>query len=314
MTFQKVDFLIGFHSQYDVLHHFTRKLYEAGLRAGLDCRILDRQEMQNLPKHSPPDLSIGFNGIPRNAQDVLLCDVFKIPYLSILVDPPYRFWYVTKSPYSLVSCDDQYGCKLLDQVNFRRSFFLPHGVEPELEPDPNVKKVFDTVMLTTFIDFEAIKENWKNLFPPVICKVMEEAAEIAFFEPRISFIASFNTLLDEAQSKNPPQLFENVLMTRVLEELEIYIKGKDKYLLATSIKEATLHIFGDTISKKSWKDYLGKNHPNIFPHGPVSFSQALEIIKQSKVLLNANIKNKEGAHERIFAGSTCHPPLRHPGV
>lgn len=301
----KVDFLMVRKSQYEVLHYFTYKLFEAAKRAGLNCRLLHGDDIITVSQEDPPDLSVGFNGVPRNKDNQMICDLIRRPYLSLLVDPPYRFLYVTGSPYTMITCDDRFCCTLLNSLEFTRNFFLPHAVEPELSPDSQQEKIFDVVMLATFIDFKHLRESWKTKFHPVVRQVLEETAEYTFSEPTVSFIAAFNGILDIALQKHPHTLFEKSVINEALQDLELYIKGRDRYLLATAVKDVPLHIFGAAGETLTWKDYLGKNHPNIFPHAPVQYPQALNILKQAKILLNPNLKNKDGAHERIFAGIAC---------
>jgi glycosyltransferase involved in cell wall biosynthesis len=45
-----------------------------------------------------------------------------------------------------------------------------------------------------------------------------------------------------------------------------------------------------------------QSHSNIHFHQPVSFEEAFKVMRESKILLNSSIKNKEGGHERIFMG------------
>ena len=40
----KIDVLMPNFSQYNALHYFTRKFYEAFQRAGHECRLLDGEE------------------------------------------------------------------------------------------------------------------------------------------------------------------------------------------------------------------------------------------------------------------------------
>lgn len=302
---KKVDVLLPKTSQYSVLHHFTKKFHEAFLRQGLSSRLLDGEDRINVPSRDPPDFLTGFNGALFNHQHQLTCDVLGIPFLSCLVDPPYRFLYLVDSPNTIIACDDRYCCTLLESINFNRTFFMPHAVEPELSPDPTLERNFDVVMLATFIDYKMHKQNWKSFFPLGICKIMEEASEITFSDPKISFLHAFNVLYEALSKKYPKSKFENVSMAHVLQHLEIYIKGRDRALLAKSITDMPLHIFGSSLDQLNWKTYLKEKHPNVFYHGPVNYFQALDIMKQSKIILNPSLKNKDGAHERIFAGYAC---------
>lgn len=289
-------------SQYRALHHFTFKLHEAIQRAGFQSRLLENQEQYSILHTDPSDLIVGFNGVPRTNQKELLCDDLKIPYLSLLVDPPYRFFYLVQSPWTIIGCDDQFGCTLLQSLDFTRSIFLPHAVEPELSPLKDEEYLFEVVMLATFIDYEERRNQWKSKFPPSICKVMDDAIELTFSDPTVPFIAALDLALIEDQKKHPTVPFEGVFLTEVLEELEIYIKGRDRINLLKAVPDCTVHLFGHTVDELDWKKYLGTKHPNIAVHSSVSYAQALEIMKKSKILLNPSIKNKAGAHERVFTG------------
>lgn len=302
---KKIDVLMIRMSQYNVLHHFTAKLYEAFVRAGCSTRLFEGDGIVKGPKDAPPDMTVGFNGAPRNAAHELFCDNYHIPHLSLLVDPPYRFLYLTSSPYTLIGCDDRVGCSLLQTVDFKRGFFLPHAVEPELAPLPDQERIFDVAMLATFIDHEQRRKKWRSLFPPALCKIMDIAIEITFSDSTTSFITAFNNVLLYQQKKHPKRTFEGVFLGNVLEELEMYVKGRDRAALIKSVPDSMVHIFGNNLDQLDWKSYLGTKHPNIYVHGSVSYPQALEIMKKTKIVLNPSLKNKDGAHERIFSGLAC---------
>jgi spore maturation protein CgeB len=300
---QKIDVFLPRSSQYGVLHHFTRQLYEALGRRGFTCRLLEGEDQLYVPLQDPPQLTIGFNGAPRDAEQRLFCDRLKVPHLACLVDPPYHFPYLFKSPYILISCDDRMGCLLLSELGFERSFFLPHATESELfSTDETPERLFDVTLLASFIDFEGRRQRWKKKFPSPICQALEEAIDMIFSGQPISFIQAFNHVLGQVQQKYPPDHFKNLNYTKLLKELELYVKGRDKAQLLHAIHDVPIHIFGGTIDKMSWKQYLAKSESPIYAHGSVSFEQALKIMKKSKILLNPALKNSDGAHERVFAG------------
>lgn len=294
----KIDLLVPRTSQYDVLHHFTRKLYEAFVRAGYSCRLLEKDAQLDIPKKDPPDLSIGFNGAPRNTAGQMFCDFLKVPHLACLVDPPYHFLYLYNSPYVITACDDRIGCRLLQTLGLERTLFLPHAVEPELLHEKPLESHFDVVMLATFIDFEKRRKDWRDKYPAPICKAMDSAAEMAFADPKISFIAAFDSVMEGLNRSG--KTFKEINLNEVLQDLEYYIKGRDRVELAKAVK-TPLHLFGGSIDGMGWKEYFD-GRKNIHVHSPVNYSQALQVMKRSRILLNPSFKNKEGAHERVFAG------------
>lgn len=291
---KKVDLLLPNRSQYGAIDHFIEKLYAAFLRAGLKARLIPPEKFETTFRKSPPDLSIGFNGGPRNEAGELLCDIYKVPHLALLIDPPYRFPYLLNSPYVTIACDDRICCEIVKEKGFKKVFFFPYAVEPELAPELNEEKIYDLVMLATFIDFEQIRAEWPSKYGQKTAKALCDAADITFEDKQKSFITAFQ--------ESYPEPFDWVTLSPVLQELELYVKGKDRALLAQSLGDNILHIFGGTQGKRGWKDYLGKKYPSVYTHTAVSFEESLNIMKKTKILLNACLKNKEGAHDRIFSG------------
>ena len=286
----KIDILMPTKSQYEVLHHFARKLNEAFARQGAECRLLAGDERLYASLRSPPDFTIGFNGAIKMEDDSLFCDHIKVPHVSCLVDPPFRFLEITKSPYVMIACDDKEGCTLLKGRDFKRTVFMPHAVERELSPDTSQERLYDIAFLGTCIDAEARRKLWKKHFPVQVCRYMEEAAQVGLDESPISFMSVLLKYLDPAKYQ------------RVFEEVEVYIKGVDRLRLLEAFPGRTIHIFGSELDE--WKKVL-KTHENIVVHGPVSYEQAIEVMQKTKVLLNSSIKNKLGAHERVFTGAAC---------
>jgi spore maturation protein CgeB len=215
----------------------------------------------------------------------------KVPHVSCLIDPPYRFLELTKSPWIIISCDDQEGCSLLRERNFDRTFFLPHAVGMDIETDQK-KRIYDVVFLGTCINPEIHKKQWKKMFSSEICTYMEEAARISLEDGDPSFMSILATHLD-------PETHQ-----QAFEEVELYIKGVDRLQLVEAFTESNVHVFGSSTDKHNWQ-YILKKHQNIMVHPPVSYEQAIEVMKQSKLVLNSSIKNKYGAHERIFTASAC---------
>lgn len=296
----KIDVLLPDHSSYEVLHHFTRKIFEAFQRAGYSCRLLEGEQRYRLPLESPPDFTIGFNGALKMDGGKLYCDYIEVPHIACLVDPPYRFMELTLSPNILLTCDDEYCCTDFRETVFANTFFMPHAVEKELAMQPKVEKIYDVAMLATFVDCERRKKEWEKKFPTDICQGMQEAVKITLNDETTSFIFALKKTLGKFlndQSEKP-------LLKEIFSEVELYIKGRDKLDLLQSITDREVHVFGGSIDQENWKKAF-KNHPNIVVHPAVTFLEALQIMKQTKILLNSCIKNKQGAHERLFSGSAA---------
>lgn len=304
MSIKRIDLLLACQSQYHVLDHFCTKMYEALCRAGYSCRLLGMNGALQKLGEDPPDLTISFNGVPTTISNVFVCDYLLIPHLTCLVDPPYRSRGAMTSPYIILACDDKSGCDYLKSKKFDLYTFMPHAVEPEISPDPLHEPVYDAVLLATFIDYEVRRFKWRLNYPPVLSNILEQAADLTFTDETTSFMEAFQRLAAE-KSKELESLPGKINYPQLYSDLELYVKGRDRAELVKSIRDAEVHVFGSGFQGYTWKRYLGKEHPNIIVHDGVEYSEALEIMKKSKIVLNCNIKNKYGAHERIFAGMAC---------
>lgn len=287
-----IDVLLPSSSQYSVLHHFANKLYEAFVRQGAKCRLLSGDERIFATLNNRPDFTIGFNGALKMEDGSLFCDQINVPHISCLVDPPFRFLELTKSQNIVIACDDQEGCALLINRGFERTVFMPHAVEPELTFDPKIERIYDIVFLGTCMDAEKWKKQWKKRFSPQIVHLMEEASSACLQDDVTSFMSILLTHLDPVEYQE------------VYEAVEIYVKGVDRLDLLRSFPDSMVHVFGAGMEKDSWKKIFKKNG-NMVIHPPVTYDEALEVMKRSKVVLNSSIKNKFGAHERVFSAAAC---------
>jgi hypothetical protein len=182
---------------------------------------------------------------------------------------------------------------------------LPHAVEAELAPGPAQIRPYDVTMLATFIDCERKKQVWRDMFPAEICKAMEKAIVETMGDDTTSFLLAVTQALYPLLWTNGGTLaIKPETYYLIFAEIELYIKGRDRIDLIESLPDCRIDIFGSSIDSLSWAEYF-KGHPNITVHPAVSYTQALEVMKQSKIVLNSSIKNKAGAHERIFSAAAC---------
>src|SRR5262249_18574257 len=87
----------------------------------------------------------------------------------------------------------------------------------------------------------------------------------------------------------------------VLDDLETYIRGKERLELVKAVKDAKVDIFGSSSPTANWKKLLGNGHSNIVVHDGVPFDQALELMHKSKIVLNSCAWIKNGTHERTLS-------------
>lgn len=291
-------------NQYQVLHHFTRSLSDALSRTGIDTQLLSAEYDQSSAiealRDGKPDCTLAFNG-PLPDDQGFLCDRVQIPHVSCLVDAPHTYIPLIRSALSIVTCADRFHCDFLEGFNFHQVLFMPHAVDQAaiVPPHAQTNRPYDLLLLASFIDCDAIRKKWKKNYSAAMRKVLEEAAEISLTERNIPCVQALAQALDHyaktVDGLDPTKIDFVVL----LDELENYIKGKDRLALVQSITEVPLHIVGT--ESDAWKKYLGKAK-NITVAPSVSYEDALHLMRQSKIVLNSTPTKKNGAHERIFGG------------
>ena len=306
---KRIDLFMPPKSQYQVLHHFTEELAEALTRNGVYCRVMEAERDQ--PKKfldqlfsDPPQCTLSFNGLLPDNEGRFFCDLVRIPHVACLVDAPNHYLPLIRSKYTVVTCVDQFFCDFFQGMNFNHVLFMPHGVDRNLVAKSPIKaqRQYDVLMLASFVDFEAVRESWKQKYNSAILKALDEAAEIALNDKTISCAVALAQSLDNLMKSGSYFDSTQLDFVSLLDQLDDYIRGKDRLEVVKAIKDAKVHIFG--IESHKWKKYLGHS-PNVVTEEAVPYDQAVRLMQQSKIVLNSSPTLKNGAHERILAGIAC---------
>lgn len=306
---KRIDLFMPPKSQYQVLHHFTEELAEALTRVGVSCRVMEAERDQ--PKKfldqlfsDPPQCTLSFNGLLPDNEGRFFCDLVRIPHVACLVDAPNHYITLTRSKYTVITCVDQFFCDFFHGMNFNHVLFMPHGVDRNLTEKSPLKadRPYDVLMLASFVDFEAVREGWKNKYSSEMCKALDEAAEIALCDKSISCAMALAQSLDNLMKSGSYFDSSQLDFISLLDQLDDYIRGKDRLEVVKAIKDAKVHIFGNESHK--WKKYLG-NAANVVTKEAVPYDQAVGLMQQSKIVLNSSPTLKNGAHERILNGIAC---------
>ncbi|MBS4168004.1 glycosyltransferase [Parachlamydia sp. AcF125] len=300
----RIDVLMPESSQYQVLHHFSEKLYEALCRAGLNCRLLKGEEIENTLLRDPPDLTICFNGAPLDAEGNFLCDLIQKPHLSYLVDVPYHYYGLLQSPHISIACVDEFFCELLESLHFSNHLFLPHAVEREVLEQTEQSKTFEIVMLASYIDCKSRMQQWKKNYPAYLAKAMQFAVHQTFADSSTSFIEAFNWELNQQIKQIQRFDLRAIPYFTIFREIELCVKGKGRIDLIKALKDLPVHLFCSTEDQAYWKKALGKEARTTF-HPPIDYAASYDVMKTSKIVLNSSPHLKRGGQERILGGLAC---------
>lgn len=300
---KRIDIIRSCRSQYKVQHHFTTCLHSALLKLGIESRLFDINEADKFietMRHDPPDCTLSINGLLPDEQGLIACDITHIPHVSYLIDALGNYFvHLIRSPYSIITCIDRATVDFFNDFGFKRALFMPHAVESSLYADADSLRPYEVVMLASCIDYERISLLWKDKFPPWFCMDLEEGVQMALENDTLSSSQVFEKVLTKlryATGIDPSSLDIYAL----LHDFDMYVRGRDRIELLQNIDTAQVHVFGAA----NWSKYLG-HKSNIIIHPPISFTEAHEIMKQSKIVLNSCPTIKNGLHERLLAGIAC---------
>ncbi|MEM1283603.1 MAG: glycosyltransferase [Chlamydiota bacterium] len=304
---KRIDLFMPPRSQYGVLHHFTQNIAEALERHGVRTRVLEADYHNPAPFidaliKDTPDCTLSLNGLLPDEKGNFFCDMIGIPHVAFIVDSQNLFIPLTYSPLTAIVCSDQFSCEFFRGLKSKNVLFMPHGVDKNIHIDEGVDRCYDVAVLCSLIDYEGNRRQWEEKYDSAVCQAMDEAVEVTLSDSSTSYIEALVQAVDRqmelSYSLNPTKID----FIGVMDDLEMYIKGKSRIDAINAIKDARVDIFGSASETANWEQYLDKKNKNHVVHEPVPYMQALEILGQSKILLNASPWIKNGAHERIFYG------------
>ena len=291
-------------SQYGVLPYLTNEIHQAFLRQGVACKLLiaERENPEPFLKSifsNPPDCTFSINGLLPDESGQFFCDMIKIPHIACLTESFTEFSALVQNKLNIITCPDAFACQYFRGLGYDQSIFMPHGVSPNLKPDLTLSKKYDVLFVGSCIDYEYIREEWKRKYSKTICDALDNAQEIVLSDYSTNYIEALVQALNTATQKEKLDT-DSFNMLEVIQELELFVKGRDRVELIRAIKDTPVTVFGGTIGLKGWDHYL-KDKKNVKIHSPIPFESAMEAMKMSKIVLNSSPASKNGAHERIFA-------------
>lgn len=298
------------YSRCGVLHQFTRDLNEAFVRAGIASHLLE-SEFNNPAKFvdaifaAAPDCTLSFNGLLPDEQGRFFSDLVKIPHVACLVDSPNSFVQLAQNKRTIITCVDRFYCQFYRGMGMKHVTFMPHATNSLITPGDPDKKKYDAVLLASFLDYEVLRSKWTEKYPTAVHWALHEAAEESLRDANRSYVEIFAEAFDRQLRSIGGVDPSQIDLVAILQDLEDYINAKDRVELVKSLQGIRLDIFGTAQNSGIWEKFLGKEHSNITVHDAIPYTEALEVMKQSRVILNSCPKLRLGGHERVFSGAAC---------
>jgi hypothetical protein len=291
--------IIEGQSQYGVFNSWQDALYREFSRLGIPAEKVPIAKSLARP-FAPHEVSLGFN-LTRQWSYERRMD----RHVAWIVDHPsfqsnFFMASVTGFPVDYDRCVlglvDEHWTRFAQEVyEFPHAHFLPHATSLEQAASPaTTERKYDVVMFASFCDPDECRNN---LFQFVdaqmpVCRPLIESYVHSFdyhVAPRLD-----EALLTAIRRLNFPAPVIKIFMSAVFPQLDLYHRYRNRLKLIRSLTKSSVHIFGNG----PWRSV---NLPsNIVIHDSVSHRQALEILKETRVLLNHVPTLTAGGHERVF--------------
>ncbi|WP_066022696.1 MULTISPECIES: glycosyltransferase [Clostridium] len=292
---------------YDMMQYFADKLdlafKEEGFESGIiDLNSLDKMQFADEIKQKKPKLCIGFNSMSFNYNNIAYYRYFDLKHLSIMVDHPiYHIPTIDLNYDNLyILCNDVGRVNYLrNEIKIKNAYSMLLGADKNIECSSD-KRDKDIVFFGTMIDYEELRKSWKVKFGKPINKLLNDAIEVGMYNSFLPVHEALNISMSyngyDKISENDKMKFQLVL----LPEIDGYLRFFNRHKYIEKIKTHKIHIYGNDV----WTKFL--NRDNVILHSPVGINDSIEILKRSKISLNATMTLVyNGITERVLNSAMC---------
>ncbi len=300
-------------SQYGAISYFINQMIEGFKACGINADVIkyvDLDEAGHLKGLTDSDLIFSFNGGVNDLGEFR--ESFNrdgIPCWIYMLDHPYhhydRFSNIRRK--QIVSVMDRKHLEYLENhyPEIGCKVFVAHGGSAAERMDIAFKdKCYDIVFFGTYTKpqscmdcFDKYDETMKKLLIKIADDVWN--GKETTLEDSVTHNFNENHILEK-------HLFENqgaiVDIMPYLCGLDGYIRNKKRDLLIRTALKAgyEVHVFG--IGWEDFEDYEGNN---LYIHDNVDYAESLDIMANSKIVLNNMPLLTDGSHDRIFSALAC---------
>lgn len=305
--------LILFAGVYDTLDIFTDQLKKAFEERGYEIMLFDSRNMQeSLVRLSdfirqPVRAALTFNNLGFNMELVKGRNIWEdlgIPCINILMDHPFCYKpALDAAPMNgIVLCIDRNHMKYLNRFHSKIPVtgFLPHG-GIEL---PGVKKPIREREIDVLYAGGLSKRFAANVMPDFTKYKGFDQEELCrrVYEDVTAHPYKTTEQGIEEQLLKMGVLLEDARLGQVIADfhfLDLYIVSyfRERAVAAVANAGIELHLYG-----AGWEDCAWISLPNVHYMGKVSADRIVELMRNTKIVLNTMTWFKDGTHERVFNG------------
>jgi glycosyltransferase involved in cell wall biosynthesis len=296
--------------QYGAVNVFAESLGRGLETLGKKVSFVDFRERETVTERlraallAGPELIVSFGAIASDIKsgDAIVYDLLPCPFAAVLVDHPFYQLDRFGLKNLIITCFDRTHLRFLKNMpgaSFRTGF-LPHGgCAPESAPSS--ERPVDILFAGTFSDPEKIRAEIQRL-PSQIRNIVSGAAD--------ALMSSHGGAVEEVfDAAAGAAALSEESMSLISRFYPAYLSLVDSYHRAAK-RLGTLEFLDKQgvavdIIGNHWGGVSFKNHRI---HPPLPFTETLNLMSQSKIVLNVSLY-PDGSHERIFSsmlsGAVC---------
>lgn len=297
---------------YDTLDIFTYELKKEFEKIGLEVMIFDTQDMEGsmikLGKfiQQPVKAVVTFNNLGFNMEIIKgqnIWEQLQIPCINILMDHPFiHKKALDEAPSNaVVICPDRNHMKFVQRFypQIQVVGFLPHGGKTKnIQAKPIVERNID-ILYAGGISYKFIEQSKPDFkeFTFDAENIADEAYEELIKHP----YRTTEEVIEEKLIESGINLSDNELLD-VIEKLHYVDMLAVSYYREKTIKtlvEAGLKV---TLYGTGWEVCEWINNKNLDYRGRVSADEIVDLMYDSKIVLNTMTWFKDGTHDRVFNG------------
>lgn len=312
---------IFFKGLIDTLDLYTDEYVNICSKEGAECLVIDAgiidRELIRLKAFLIKDVTavISMNNIGMHLEfenGLNIWDQYQIPFYNILMDHPFHYKAaLDRAPEQMILlCMDRNHVEYVKRFfpNIKRVAFFPHaGIELQKKDAayagescyvPIEERKIDVLYAGGLSRYAA-----EGLIPDLgsirefdAFELVKNALEKLINTPEFTTEHVIEQCLKEINFKiNDKKLGETIAELRFLDALAVsFYREQAVRILAEN--GVTVTVFGVGWDRCEWES------PNVVYAGVTSPAQILELMNQSKIVLNTMTWFKQGAHDRIFNG------------
>lgn len=304
--------LIFFRGLIHTLDLYTDEFVRMYTECGDDCLVLEASDMENEMLRlkafliRPVTAVLSFNNVGLHLElegDRNVWDQFGIPFYNIMMDHPFHYKKAldTAPKQMILLCMDKNHVEYVRRFfpNIKKTEFFPHaGIERGGNFIPVAQRKIDVLYAGGLSRYAA-----EGLIPDLgsidafdAFALVKRALERLIMQPELTTEAVIEDCLKEIKLE-----FDDKELGKLIAELRFLDSFAVSYyreLFVRTLAEngVTVTVFGAGWDRCEW------DSDNLIYGGVIPPEQILELMRQSKIVLNTMTWFKRGAHDRIFNG------------